>query len=918
MKRRLHLIGIILMCVLFCLVPHSGHADASGGGWYLVGDTLHVTGNLGNYQVASSSSPYMTTTPFESAGILNQVNTLIVEEGVTVIGGLCFYGMRNLTNVSFPSTLEIIRGDAFMDCSSLRSVTIPKNVKKIGSYAFTWCNNLKTVIFEGDAPALDGYTYWFDGYSSTPPFSGNNTDFYYDSNQNWTSNNMRILANGGRWHDINIIGSGSCGDHASWTYSKQNILTISGSGELASYNSGTNTPWSAYNDEIISVVLTDGITSISSYTFEYMSNLQSVRLPATLQYLACNAFNDCHSLSSITIPASLTAFAGGQYFHRCNALTDIYYIGTEDEWQQIQNYQDCRASDSTVSHHFLTLHEANASTCVEAGHESYYSFSDSGNGMIFSVDKTPLPGIPYFPLLDHELTQHDGIEATCTNDGMETYWSCSLCEKLFSDLNASVEIDAPAIIPAMPHTLTEHARVEAACTAAGTEAYWSCSVCNKLFSDSEITAEIDEPVVIPAKGHTLVEHGMVEATYTSAGTEAYWECSVCNKLFANAAATITIFSPVVIPVKIDMQGNGWYLENNVLYITANLRNYHVASSSSPYMSTTPFEAAGILNQVQAIVVAEGVTEIGGLSFYGMNRAASVSLPSTLESIYGDAFMGCSRLTEITIPINVKRIGSYAFSDCFSLKKVIFVGDAPVLDGYSYWFDGYSSSPAFSGYNIDFYYDSNKNWTVSAMNRLAGYSAKWHDIHVVNSSACGESTLWTLKDDGTLTVSGTGNMDDYSSAPWGASPTQAQIMDGVTGIGGSAFRGCVSLTKITIPDSVTSIGIDAFNECASLTDVYFYGSKAQWAAISIEEGNDCLTGAAIHYSVFDYVLTLPASLTVIESEAFAGLANVDAVSIPATVTSIADGAFDAGIVIIAPAGSYAESWANDHGFIVNNP
>ena len=806
MKRRAALIAMLLMSASLCLVPQSGHADASGSGWYLVGDTLHVTGNLGNYQVASSRSPYMTTTPFEYAGILNQVNALVVEEGVTTIGGLCFYGMRNLTNVSLPSTLEIIRGDAFMDCDSLCVITIPKNVKKIGSYAFRWCNSLKTVFFQGDAPALDGYTYWFDGYSSTPPFSENNTDFYYDSEQNWTSNDMRTMADGGRWHDINVIGSGSCGDHASWTYNKHNVLTISGSGELASYDSGNNTPWSAYNDKITSVVLKDGITGIHSYTFEYMTHLQSVRLPATLQYLACNAFNDCYSLSSVTVPASITAFAQGQHFNRCNALKDIYYIGTENEWQQIQNYQDCRASDSTISYHFLMLHEASASTCVEAGHESYYSFNDSDDGVIFSIGKTQLPGIPFLPLLDHDLTEHDGIEATCTNDGMEAYWSCSLCGKLFSDLNGAVELDAPVIIPAMNHTLTAHAKVEATCTAVGTEAYWNCSVCNKFFSDSEATAEIDEPVVIPAKGHTLVEHGTVEATYTSAGTEAYWECSVCNKLFANAAATIAIIAPVVIPTKIDMQGNGWYLENNILYITANLRNYSVASSSSPYLSTTPFEAAGILNQVQTIIVEEGVTEIGGLSFCGMNRATSVRLPSTLESIYGDAFMNCSRLAEITIPINVKRIGSYAFSGCSALKKVIFEGDAPELDGYSYWFDGNSSSPAFWGYNIDFYYDSNKNWTASAMNALAGYSAKWHDIH----------------------------------------------------------------------------------------------------------------DAAIHYNIFDNVLTLPAALTAIESEAFAGLAGVDAVSIPATVTSIADDAFDAGIVIITLAGSYAETWANDHGFTISNP
>ena len=66
---------------------------------------------------------------------------------------------------------------------------------------------------------------------------------------------------------------------------------------------------------------------------------------------------------------------------------------------------------------------------------------------------------------------------------------------------------------------------------------------------------------------------------------------------------------------------------------------------------------------------------------------------------------------------------------------------------------------------------------------------------------------------------------------------------------------------------------------------------------------------------DWFLRLPKFLTVIESEAFADLKDVDAISVPATVTSIADDAFDTGVVIIAPAGSHAEAWAVSHGFKV---
>ena len=58
----------------------------------------------------------------------------------------------------------------------------------------------------------------------------------------------------------------------------------------------------------------------------------------------------------------------------------------------------------------------------------------------------------------------------------------------------------------------------------------------------------------------------------------------------------------------------------------------------------------------------------------------------------------------------------------------------------------------------------------------------------------------------------------------------------------------------------------------------------------------------------HVLSLPAALITIESEAFANLENIDAVRIPEHVAFIAEDAFDRGMILIVPAGSYAEEWA----------
>ena len=99
------------------------------------------------------------------------------------------------------------------------------------------------------------------------------------------------------------------------------------------------------------------------------------------------------------------------------------------------------------------------------------------------------------------------------------------------------------------------------------------------------------------------------------------------------------------------------------------------------------------------------------------------------------------------------------------------------------------------------------------------------IHADDNGLCGDNLTWKFtSSDGTLTISGTGDMTNYSSrepAPWYSRCSEIEkvvIKDGVTSIGDCAFYGCSSLTSVTIPNSVTSIGVDAFLDCSSLTSV----------------------------------------------------------------------------------------------------
>ena len=149
--------------------------------------------------------------------------------------------------------------------------------------------------------------------------------------------------------------------------------------------------------------------------------------------------------------------------------------------------------------------------------------------------------------------------------------------------------------------------------------------------------------------------------------------------------------------------------------------------------------------------------------------------------------------------------------------------------------------------------------------------------------CGENLTWVLAENGTLTVSGTGSMVDYSdfSAPWYGKRfmiSSVVVEDGVTGIGSCAFQNCTAMTSVSIPASVTSIGGGAFEGCSSLTSVSIPDSVTSIGDFAF---SDCSSLTSV---------TIPEGVTSIDSGAFSGCSSLTSVSIPDSVTHIGDSAF----------------------------
>ena len=188
------------------------------------------------------------------------------------------------------------------------------------------------------------------------------------------------------------------------------------------------------------------------------------------------------------------------------------------------------------------------------------------------------------------------------------------------------------------------------------------------------------------------------------------------------------------------------------------------------------------------------------------------------------------------------------------------------------------------------------------------------IHADDNGSCGDNLTWKFtSSDGTLTISGTGNMTNYdyvSGTPWRIYQDKIKkvlIKDGVTNIGDNAFRYCDALTSIEIPNSVTSIGNYAFYYCTSLTSIEIPNSVT---SIGYQAFSSCSGLTSIE---------IPNSVTSIGESAFLNCRNLSSITIPNSVTNIGDYAFMfcSGLTSITFKGSTPPDFGNGIFVFVNN-
>ena len=719
--------------------------------------------------------------------------------------------------------------------------------------------------------------------------------------------------------------SGYCGythpEDASWVFA-DGVLTISGEGYMADYNSDAEVPWRYLSESIHTVVVEEGILGVGDYAFSNCPALATVYLPSTLIVIEDYAFDGCPALADAHIDMSQQQFS---------AVT----------WDKTKN---TGLRDAEKHFTFIAEGQAGPSLTWKLANDGVLSFSGSG-AMYNWTSSDPAPWYPY----RSRITQVRLVNVTTVGD-----YAFRGCSKLSS--------------ASFPSELTY----------LGVRAFGSCSSLATVYWGAPNSTNVTEIPEACFSGCTALQSFTVPKKCAVIGQGAFSGCDALTTVsFPEGSALTTVGKRAFYSCdnlgNISLPEGVTSLGDEAFYNCKSLTSFPLPSTLTS-LGASCFSGCSAVTGV--VTIPAGVAEIPNHCFYGCSGFYKLALSPGTNQIGRYAFYGCSKLTQvdydgfrvqweqettldssgnaalinahftwlfrtgtlsgdgvhwslyggpgkleiwgsgatpnwpgtpeaapwyvyrdyievIDVHAGVTKIGAYAFANCASLTTVYLPSSLTLVGGAAFLNDLELADVWYSGSLVE----RQAKLSIDTPNYPLE-SAQWHYTDI-GGPVTGTDLSWLLDEDGTLRIywdedsMDQGEMaipdyNDYRDTPWYQFGdgngvifpmiTSIQVDELVTGIGDYAFSGLEELTDMQIASSVTHIGEGAFMGCGSLVSVTIpdtvetLGDNIFWGCGNLETA------------------TLPAGITEIPSGTFYSCEELTTVYLPGTLESIGTNAF----------------------------